>query len=29
VTVFPLAEANEALASLRDGRLIGAGVLEP
>jgi len=29
VTVFPLAAANEALAALRDGRLVGAGVLEP
>jgi len=28
-TVFPLAEANEALASLRDGRLVGAAVLRP
>jgi len=29
VTVFPLAAANDALAALRDGRLVGAGVLEP
>jgi len=29
VTVFPLAEANEALASLRDGRIVGAAVLVP
>ncbi|MCU0223962.1 MAG: zinc-dependent alcohol dehydrogenase family protein [Acidobacteria bacterium] len=29
VTVFPLAAANEALAALREGRLVGAGVLEP
>ena len=28
-TVFPLVEANEALASLRDGRLVGAAVLRP
>jgi len=28
-TVFPLREANEALARLRDGRLIGAAVLRP
>lgn len=28
-TVFPLADANEALARLREGRLIGAAVLRP
>lgn len=28
-TVFPLAEANEALAQLRDGKLVGAAVLRP
>jgi propanol-preferring alcohol dehydrogenase len=28
-TVFPLVEANEALASLRDGKLVGAAVLRP
>jgi propanol-preferring alcohol dehydrogenase len=28
-TVFPLREANEALARLRDGKLIGAAVLRP
>jgi alcohol dehydrogenase, propanol-preferring len=28
-TVFPLAEANEALARLRDGELVGAAVLRP
>ena len=28
-TVFPLAEANEALARLRDGKLVGAAVLLP
>jgi propanol-preferring alcohol dehydrogenase len=28
-TVFPLAQANEALARLRDGRLVGAAVLRP
>jgi len=28
-TVFPLTEANEALARLRDGRLVGAAVLRP
>jgi propanol-preferring alcohol dehydrogenase len=28
-TVFPLAEANEALARLRDGKLVGAAVLRP
>jgi propanol-preferring alcohol dehydrogenase len=28
-TVFPLAEANEALARLRDGMLVGAAVLRP
>lgn len=28
-TVFPLTEANEALARLRDGKLIGAAVLRP
>jgi propanol-preferring alcohol dehydrogenase len=28
-TVFPLAQANEALADLRDGKLIGAAVLRP
>jgi propanol-preferring alcohol dehydrogenase len=29
VTAFPLAAANEALSALREGRLVGAGVLEP
>ncbi len=29
VELFPLAEANEALAALREGRLTGAGVLIP
>ncbi|MGY3691664.1 propanol-preferring alcohol dehydrogenase [Bradyrhizobium sp. USDA 3240] len=29
VTVFPLEQANEALARLRDGRLVGAAVLKP
>jgi propanol-preferring alcohol dehydrogenase len=29
VTVFPLAQANEALARLRDGNLVGAAVLRP
>ncbi|MBR0848520.1 zinc-dependent alcohol dehydrogenase family protein [Bradyrhizobium diazoefficiens] len=29
VTVFPLAEANQALARLRDGKLVGAAVLRP
>lgn len=29
VTVFPLERANEALAQLRDGRLVGAAVLRP
>jgi propanol-preferring alcohol dehydrogenase len=28
-TVFPLCEANEALARLRDGKLVGAAVLRP
>lgn len=28
-TVFPLEEANEALARLRDGKLVGAAVLKP
>jgi len=28
-TVFPLEQANEALARLRDGRLVGAAVLKP
>jgi alcohol dehydrogenase, propanol-preferring len=28
-TVFPLAEANEALSRLREGRLVGAAVLRP
>lgn len=28
-TVFALAEANEALARLRDGKLVGAAVLRP
>jgi len=28
-TVFPLAQANEALSALRDGRLTGAAVLRP
>ena len=28
-TVFPLTEANEALARLRDGKLVGAAVLRP
>jgi propanol-preferring alcohol dehydrogenase len=28
-TVFPLDRANEALAQLRDGRLVGAAVLRP
>lgn len=28
-TVFPLVEANEALARLREGRLVGAAVLRP
>jgi propanol-preferring alcohol dehydrogenase len=28
-TVFPLAKANEALARLRDGKLVGAAVLRP
>ena len=28
-TLFPLAEANEALARLRDGKLLGAAVLRP
>jgi propanol-preferring alcohol dehydrogenase len=28
-TVFPLEQANEALAQLRDGKLVGAAVLEP
>jgi propanol-preferring alcohol dehydrogenase len=28
-TVFPLREANEALARLRDGKLVGAAVLQP
>jgi alcohol dehydrogenase, propanol-preferring len=28
-TVFPLDQANEALAQLRDGRLVGAAVLRP
>jgi propanol-preferring alcohol dehydrogenase len=28
-TVFPLERANEALAQLRDGRLVGAAVLQP
>jgi propanol-preferring alcohol dehydrogenase len=29
VEVFPLAEANEALSRLRDGKLTGAAVLVP
>ncbi|MVT70461.1 zinc-binding alcohol dehydrogenase family protein [Bradyrhizobium pachyrhizi] len=29
VSVFPLDQANEALARLRDGKLVGAAVLEP
>jgi propanol-preferring alcohol dehydrogenase len=29
VTVFPLYQANEALACLRDGKLVGAAVLKP
>ncbi len=29
VQLFPLTEANEALAALKDGRLTGAGVLIP
>ena len=29
VTTYPLGEANEALADLRDGRFVGAGVLVP
>ncbi|WP_342726654.1 zinc-dependent alcohol dehydrogenase family protein [Bradyrhizobium sp. B097] len=29
VTVFPLDQANEALACLRDGKLVGAAVLKP
>ena len=29
VELFPLTKANEALSALRDGRLIGAGVLIP
>ena len=29
VTLFPLEEANEALARLREGRLTGAAVLVP
>ncbi|MBR0764471.1 zinc-dependent alcohol dehydrogenase family protein [Bradyrhizobium japonicum] len=29
ITVFPLVEANEALARLKDGRLVGAAVLCP
>ena len=28
-TVFPLKQANEALAQLREGKLIGAAVLRP
>ena len=28
-TVFPLERANDALASLRDGKLVGAAVLRP
>ncbi|HLZ02865.1 MAG TPA: zinc-dependent alcohol dehydrogenase family protein [Bradyrhizobium sp.] len=28
-TIFPLKEANEALARLRDGKLVGAAVLKP
>jgi alcohol dehydrogenase, propanol-preferring len=28
-TVFPLDQANEALAQLREGRLVGAAVLRP
>lgn len=28
-TVFPLRKANEALAALKDGRLVGAAVLQP
>jgi propanol-preferring alcohol dehydrogenase len=28
-TVFPLKQANEALARLREGKLIGAAVLRP
>jgi alcohol dehydrogenase, propanol-preferring len=28
-TAFPLARANEALANLRDGKLVGAAVLQP
>jgi propanol-preferring alcohol dehydrogenase len=29
VTTFPLEEANDALAALREGRLVGAAVLIP
>ncbi|MGX1347560.1 propanol-preferring alcohol dehydrogenase [Bradyrhizobium elkanii] len=29
VTIFPLDQANEALARLRDGKLVGAAVLKP
>ena len=29
VTVFPLEQANEALSRLREGRLVGAAVLQP
>jgi propanol-preferring alcohol dehydrogenase len=29
VTLYPLAQANEALADLREGRLQGAAVLIP
>jgi propanol-preferring alcohol dehydrogenase len=29
ITVFPLTQANEALARLRDGKLVGAAVLRP
>ena len=28
-TVFPLDQANEALARLREGKLVGAAVLKP
>ena len=28
-TVFPLSQANEALACLREGKLVGAAVLRP
>ncbi|MFX5351261.1 hypothetical protein ABTD19_17690, partial [Acinetobacter baumannii] len=29
ITAFPLRDANEALAQLRDGKLVGAAVLRP